>query len=109
MNGCLWPTLSRSRSVPRKKQFIASGNVSAGVSWEFDVTDTLGIVNVFFTASTGQVQVCALEPGAHTVAEDINASAVELIVNGVFVAPSTISSFTWASGQIAPIILSRTT
>ncbi len=88
-----------------QKQFITGGAVSAGASWEFDVTDPLGVVNVFFTDSAGQVQVCGLEPGAYTVAENINSTVVGLIVNGASVQESTIYSFIWASGQAAPIIV----
>ena len=88
-----------------QKQFVQGGSVSPGVSWEFDVTDPLGVVNVFFTDTTGQVQVCGLEPGAYTVAENINSTVVGLIVNGAVLPASTIYSFTWASGQTAPIIV----
>jgi len=89
-----------------EKQFQQSGGTfTAGVNWEFDVTDPLGVVNAFFTNTNGQVQVCGLAAGAYTVAENSNAKVVGLIVNGVSLPPSTIFSFTWSAGQPAPVIV----
>jgi hypothetical protein len=89
-----------------EKQFQQSdGTFTAGVNWEFDVTDPLGVVNTFFTNTNGRVQVCGLAAGAYTVAENSNAKVVGLIVNGAIQTPSTIYSFIWSAGQPAPVIV----
>lgn len=88
------------------KQFVEfDGSLLPGVGWEFDVTDTTGVVNSFYTDSAGQVKVCGLAAGAYTVAEDPNATIASLVVNGVSQLPSTIYAFTWKDKQADPVIL----
>ncbi len=99
-------TLGPSFCLTIQKQFSESdGSLIPGVGWEFDVTDTVGVVNPYFTDDSGQVKVCGLTAGAYTVAEDPFASVVGLVVNGVTLPPSTIYSFTWQDKQPDPVIL----
>ncbi len=99
-------SLGPSFCLTVQKQFLQNdGSLVPGVGWEFDVTDTLGVVNPFFTDGTGQVKVCGLTAGAYTVAEDPYATVVSLVVNGVSLPPSTIYSFTWQNKQPDPVIL----
>jgi len=81
------------------------GSVYPGPGIEFDVTDSLGVVNPYFTDDAGQVKVCGLTAGAYTVAEDSSAEIVALVVNGVAMPASTIYSFTWKDKQPDPVIL----
>jgi hypothetical protein len=98
-------TLGPSFCLTLQKQFLFSDGTSApGTGWEFDVTDTLGVVNSYFMDDKGQTKICGLTAGAYTVAEDPYSSVVSLVVNGVSVTPSTIYSFTWKDKQPDPVI-----
>jgi len=98
-------TLGPSFCLTLQKQFLEPFGLIPGVHWEFDVTDTTGVVNSFFTDSTGQVKACGLAAGAYTVAEDPSQTVVSLTVNGVSLPPSTIYSFTWKDKQPDPVVL----
>jgi hypothetical protein len=92
-----------------QKLFSSDGTKFAPLAdWEFDVTDTLGVTNKFYTDTTGQVVVCDLAPGTYGVAED-PASLLMSVTSNVSLTPllpnSTSVSFTWAVGQPAPGIV----
>jgi len=89
-----------------QKQFLLDDNsLIPGVAWEFDVTDSVGVVNSYFTDGAGRLKVCGLTAGAYTVAESPEAFVVALVVNGVNVPTSTIYSFTWKIKDPDPVIL----
>ena len=99
-------TLGPSFCLTLQKQLVFSDGTSGpGKGWEFDVTDTLGVVNSHFMDDNGQTKICGLTAGAYTVAEDAGSSVVGLVVNGVSVTPSTIYSFTWKDKQPDPVVL----
>jgi hypothetical protein len=92
-----------------QKLFLQSDGVTLvpQSGWEFDVTDPQGVMNQFFTDTTGQVVVCDLTPGYYSAAEIIPPAVpptpptvvVGLIVNNQAVTPPTTgTSFTWAVG-----------
>ena len=80
---------------------------TAGVHWQINVTDPLGIINTYFTDTAGQLQICGLEEGTYTVTEPLppGVSVVGLIVNGVTLPTDSVYSFTWTAGKPAPVIL----
>jgi len=99
-------TLGPSFCLTVQKQFLQDdGSVVPISGWEFDVTDSLGVVNVFFTNDVGIVKVCGLTEGSYTVAENAESFVFDLVVNGVHVPTSTIYSFTWKAKQPDPVIL----
>ncbi|HTA66889.1 MAG TPA: hypothetical protein VK776_01375 [Bryobacteraceae bacterium] len=97
-------TASATFCLTVQKLFLqADGSLTPGISWEFDVTDSQGVMNQFFTDTTGQVVVCDLVAGtSYTVAED-PASTVFSITGNVTlttILPTSVS-FTWGVGQPA--------
>lgn len=88
-----------------EKQLQMGGATGVGMNWPFNVTDPLGVVNLYFTNESGIINVCGLAAGAYTVAEDPNSQIIGLYVNGVQLPPSTTYSFTWSVGQPAPSLL----
>lgn len=88
-----------------KQLFIYGGGTGVGSGWLFSVTDPLGVVNRYFAGEDGFVNICGLNAGAYTVAEDPNSQIQGLYVNGVQLPASTTFSFTWAAGQPAPVLL----
>ncbi|MGJ5814301.1 hypothetical protein [Paludibaculum fermentans] len=91
-------------SVEKQLQFM-DGHTGIGAGWLFNVTDPLGVVNAYFTDDNGILNICGLAAGAYTVAEDANSQIRGLVVNGVEQPLSTTLSFTWTTGQPAPVIL----
>jgi hypothetical protein len=99
-------TLGPSFCLNLQKQFQQpDGSIPPGPGWEFDITDTLGVVNPRYMDANGEARTCGLTPGAYTVAEDQYSAVVGLVVNGVSQNPSTIYSFTWKDKQPDPVIL----
>ena len=89
-----------------QKQFLFDdGSLAPGAGWEFDVTDSVGVVNGYFTNDSGEVKICGLTEGAYTVSESPDSTVAGLYVNGVSLPFSTIYSFTWKLNQPDPVIL----
>ena len=92
-----------------QKLFLqGDGTFAPQQGWQFDVTDSQAVTNTYFTDTTGQVVVCDLGPGSYTVAEDANASVVNVTANVPITQPAlTSASFTWTIGQPAVGIVFR--
>jgi hypothetical protein len=85
-----------------QKLFLQSDGVTLlpQANWEFDLTDPTGVLNPFFTDTTGQLVVCGLTPGSYMIAETSSASVYSVTVNNAAVSPSTSTSFSWSLGEL---------
>ena len=84
-----------------------SGLQSPGANWEIHGTDSLGVMNTFFTNAQGTLSICDLISGAYSFSE-VNRDGYDiykLTVNGLTLPPDTIYSFNLGTAQPAPAIV----
>jgi hypothetical protein len=89
------------------------GTFVRAANWQINVTDQLSVTNTYFTDATGQLSVCGLAQGTYQVAESTDPTpdsqfgytVVSRVVNGTAYPPDSVWGFTWAPGNLAPVIL----
>jgi hypothetical protein len=107
------PTIATFCLTVAKQLVDSLGNITGpGLNWQIDITDSLGVVNTFFTDSVnGQLLVCDLAAGGYTVSEVMQDGwkIFGLIANGVTLPPQPVYSFTWTAGAPAPNVIFQNT